>query len=88
VVPTQRVSAHLRDGGRELLIVNSGQQTNVRIRVRPEPDAALTAPKQVPLAAGKVTRLRPADWSDVVTSPLQVEVRDTVDGPPVECFEL
>jgi hypothetical protein len=87
VVPTQKVSAQLRDGGRELLIVNSGQQTNVRIRVRPEPDAALTAPKQVPLAAGKVTRMRPADWQ-VPSSPLQVEVRDTVDGPPVECYEL
>ena len=48
----------------------------------------VTAPKQVPLAAGKVTRLRPADWSNVGSSPLQVEVRDTVDGPPVQCFEL
>jgi hypothetical protein len=44
----------------------------------------------VPLAAGKVTRVRPADWrpGHVGSAPLLVEVRDTVDGPPVSCFQV
>ena len=64
--------------------------TSCRVRVRPAPGATPTAARPVPLAAGKVTRVRPADWrpGQVGSAPLQVEVRDTVDGPPVTCFQV
>ena len=39
----QRIGARLRDGGRELLLENSGGDTTVRVRVRAEPGAAPTA---------------------------------------------
>ncbi|HVQ96264.1 MAG TPA: hypothetical protein VMU51_34925 [Mycobacteriales bacterium] len=90
VAPKQRIAARLRDGGREVLLENSGGETTARIRVRAEPGTAPTPGRQVPLAAGKVTRVRPTDWSpgQVGTAPLRVEVRDTVDGPPVRCFQV
>jgi DNA-binding beta-propeller fold protein YncE len=90
VGPKQRVAARLRDGGRELLLENSGGATSCRVRVRPGPGMAPTTARQVPLAAGKVTRIRPADWrpDQVGSAPLRVEVRDAVDGPPVSCFEV
>jgi DNA-binding beta-propeller fold protein YncE len=87
VAPKQRIAARLRDGGRELLIENSGGETSARVRVRPAPGAPATPARTVPLAAGKVTRVRP-DWSAPGTAPLRVEVRDTVDGPPVRCFTV
>ena len=90
VGPKQRIGARLRDGGRELLLENAGGATSCRVRVRPAPGATPTAARPVPLAAGKVTRVRPADWrpGQVGSAPLQVEVRDTVDGPPVTCFQV
>jgi DNA-binding beta-propeller fold protein YncE len=90
VAPEQRVAARLRDGGRELLVENSAGVTSCRVRVRPAPGTAPTAARQVPLAAGKVTRIRPADWrpGQVGSARLRVEVRDTVDSPPVSCFEV
>jgi hypothetical protein len=86
----QRVAARLRDGGRELLLQNSAGATSCRIRVRPRPGAPATAARTVPVAAGKVTRVRPASWhpGQVGSAPLLVEVRDTVDGPPVSCFTV
>jgi hypothetical protein len=90
VVPKQRVTATLRNGGRELLVTNAGPATTFRVRMRPVPGAAPTAGRQVPLAANKTTRLRPADWSEggIGTAPIRVEVRDSPDGPPVRCFEV
>ena len=90
VAPKQRVAVRLRDGGRELLVENNGGETPARVRVRPAPGAPTTPARIVPLAAGKVTRIRPANWSpgQVGTAPLRIEVRDTVDSPPVRCFEV
>jgi hypothetical protein len=90
VAPKQRVTSTLRDGGRELLITNTGPATSLRLRMRAAPGEAPTSPRQVPLAAGKTTRLRPADWTPggIGTAPIRVQVRDTLDGPPVSCFEV
>ncbi len=90
VVPKQRVTTTLRDGGRELLITNTGPATTLRLRMRPQPGTAPTVGRQVPLAANKTTRLRPADWSagGIGSAPIRVEVRDTLDGPPTQCFEV
>jgi DNA-binding beta-propeller fold protein YncE len=90
VVPKQRLTARIADGGRELLISNAGPKTTFGLRMRPAPGYEPTPAKQVPLAAGKVTRVRPADWrpDHIAGAPLRVEVRDTVDGPPIQCFDL
>ncbi len=90
VVPKQRVTSTLRDGGRELLITNAGPATTLRLRMRAQPGADPTTGRQVPLAANKTTRLRPADWSPdgIHSAPIRVEVRDTLDGPSTLCFEV
>jgi hypothetical protein len=90
VRPKQRIETRLRNGGRELLVHNSGADTTVRIRMRAALGAPATAGRTVPLAAGKVSRIRPGSWApgQIGGAPIRVEVRDTVDGPPVRCFEV
>jgi len=88
VRPQQTIHTRIDNGGQELLVTNNGPATTFNVRLRARPGEAPTPHKQITLAGGNTARLRPADWNNPASAPLLVEVRNTPDGPPVQCFEV
>jgi hypothetical protein len=86
----QKISARLDDGAAELHIRTEKAPATFKLRMRGEPGTPLSQPRTLTLGAGQTARLRPADWTvgGLSSGPVHVEIRDTPDGPPVECFDL
>lgn len=91
MAPGQALKARLADGGQELLLENAGPDTRFELKVQSGSDQqAATVRPNVTLEAGKVARLRPADWATeaIATAPLRMEVLDNLQGAVIRRVEL
>ncbi|WP_232661708.1 hypothetical protein [Pseudonocardia sp. TRM90224] len=87
----QQVQTRLDDGGRDLLVsVAGGSALTCRLRMRGTPGTEPSRPRHLTVPAGRTVRLRPSDWSTggLDGAPVQVQLRETPDGPPVQCYDL
>lgn len=89
VTGSQRVVARVDDGGGALHLTSHRVGTSFTLRLRGRAGTALSRPRRITVPADRTVVVRPAEWSaqGLDGGPVRVEVRETPDGPPVECYD-
>jgi len=86
----QQVVARPANGGAELQVSSYNAPATFALRLRGRSGTALSLVRRITVEKDRTVVLRPAGWSieALDAAPLPVEVRESPEGPRIQCYEV